>query len=179
MTAHIILLPERLASITKEIAEQKIEAKFFPAIIHHVPCTGIVRAHKSVIQYAKENDLEMVPIVEDDVKFTAPGAWDYFIKTIPETFDVYAAGISIGKPDSNNVVKKFAGAFCYIVHRHFYNTFLNFNEQINIATNMQNKGLFIVCNPMVAKTHDGFSYHRKAFINHDHYFRNYTYLVSK
>ena len=36
-----------------------------------------------IVQWAKDNNMESVTIGEQDLMFTAPDAWDYYLKQMP------------------------------------------------------------------------------------------------
>lgn len=158
--------------LQKEIASQGIDPVYWPAVHHHNPRTGVSRAHKQIVKWARQNRIEEVLILEDDVHFTAPGAIEYFIKNKPATYDLYLGGYLIGKPDAENKVRRFAGTHCWMIHSRFYSTVLSVNEGLNIDTALQKKGNYYVCNPMIATVHDSYSDRLKAFTNHDKYFRD-------
>ena len=50
---------------------------------------SISASHKMIVQWAKDNNMESVTIGEQDLMFTAPDAWDYYLKQMPQSFDVY------------------------------------------------------------------------------------------
>ena len=62
---------------------------------------SISASHKMIVQWAKDNNMESVTIGEQDLMFTAPDAWDYYLKQMPQSFDVYL-GCSYVPPISNN-----------------------------------------------------------------------------
>jgi GR25 family glycosyltransferase involved in LPS biosynthesis len=99
---------------------------------------NISEAHKGCIRKAQEDDLPRVMVLEDDVKFSAPGAYNEFIRLsyhLPEDWDIYIGGsydyyhakteehgTHISEPLTK--LRKFAGLHCYMVNKKFYKTFL-------------------------------------------------------
>lgn len=158
---HLIHNSERLErkeSFTREFAEQGIslgDVNIWDAIFGHHPFTNIAKAHKQIIQYAKDNNLPDVTILEDDVKFTSPRAFNYFIENKPEDFDIYLGGLQIGLVEDGKT-NDFAGLHCYIMHERFYDTFLSMPEAMDIDRNLKGRGIFKVCTPMVCTQQTGF-----------------------
>lgn len=106
-------------------------------------------------------------IAEDDIKFTAPFAFNHFLKQKPREFDLYLGGIYHGTIHSENTVEDFAGLTLYIIHQTFYDTFLSAGENTDLDRELAGKGKFIVCNPFAAIQHNGYSDNKKEFINYD------------
>lgn len=50
---------------------------------------GINKAHKQIVEYAKQEGLPEVLIFEDDIRFCGKGAFDYYIANKPKDFDIY------------------------------------------------------------------------------------------
>lgn len=162
MTLHIINLPhrtDRLLKLREELADQGItDFRIWDGIIHPTsPKTGISQAHKQIIQYALEKELSEILIAEDDVKFTAPGAFAHFMINKPKLYDLYLGGISYGNLKEDKTVEDFAGLLLYMVHERFYRTFLSINEKQHIDRGLRDKGRYIVCDPQPAIEQDGHS----------------------
>jgi hypothetical protein len=115
--------------------------------------------------------LEEVLIAEDDVKFTAPYAFDYFLLQKPKDFDIYLGGISYGQIDSEGVTSDFSGLHLYIIKSRFYDEFLALDETIDIDRTLAGKGKFIVCNPFVAIQHNGYSDNKQRHEDLSLYFK--------
>lgn len=64
-----------------EFTEQGISNyKFWDAIVLKDSVVDSISAsHKMIIQYAKDNGLKKVCIAEQDLTFTCPTAWQYFL----------------------------------------------------------------------------------------------------
>jgi hypothetical protein len=121
------------------------------------PKEGINAAHRQIVEFAQLSQWPMVAIAEDDIKFTHPNSWNYFISQIPKDFDIYLSMIFLGEPDENHVVKAFTGMTLYIVHERFYDTFLSVNPKEHIDHALAGLGRYIVCHPFVATQHNGLS----------------------
>ena len=114
MQFNVIHLPNRIdrwSLIQKEISDQKIsDVRFWNGIIDNtLPCRGISRAHKQIVTWARDQDYEEVLIAEDDIRFTALGAFQYFLKNKPTDFDIYLGGITWGTVKNNQTVNDFSG----------------------------------------------------------------------
>jgi hypothetical protein len=83
------------------------------------PKRGIAKAHKQIIQWASNQNLPSILIAEDDIKFTAKRAFEYFIKNEPPDFDLYLGGITYGKINTDNSVTDFAGTHLYKINKKF------------------------------------------------------------
>jgi hypothetical protein len=177
MIINIIHLPERLdrwLTLQKELEEQGItEYKIWDGIIDdgHNTTRAISRAHKQIIQFAKEIGLPEVMIAEDDVQFISPGAFNYFLENKPPDFDIYLASVYHGIIKEDSSVTDFSGLTLYIVKSKFYDQFLAVNENEDLDRALKNKGKFIICNPFAAIQYNGYSDHLKKYCNYDWYLR--------
>jgi len=168
MTLHIIHLPERidrLELLQKELEQESItDYKIWNGIVDpSKTARGISRSHKQIVRFALENGLTEVLIGEDDLHFTAPGAFAYFMSQKPTDYDIYLGGPSHGKLDAANKVNDFAGLLLYVIHHRFYETFLSIPENQHIDRGLRYKGEFIVCNPWPVIEHSGYSDNLKEY----------------
>lgn len=154
-----------------ELHAQHITAyKVWDGIIDNErPCRGISLAHKQIVVNAKERGLKEVIICEDDIKFSAPGAYAFFLQNRPADFDIYLAGVTHGKLNENNIVKDFSGLTLYIVHERFYDVFLSINENEHLDRGLKNKGRYAVCNPFTVTQYNGYSDNEKRYCDYSFY----------
>ncbi|HRN91896.1 MAG TPA: hypothetical protein PLE75_02765 [Ferruginibacter sp.] len=166
---HLSKREDRLALLKDQLIIQGIsDYKLWEGIVDKSnPAKGISKAHKQIVAWAKKEKLKSIVIAEDDVKFTAKGAYNYFIKNKPTQYDLYLGGIYYGKIKEDHTVSDFAGMMLYIIHERFYDVFLSVHEESDIDRSLANKGTFVVCNPFVAIQHEGYSDNKKAFVNYD------------
>ncbi len=182
MKAHVIHLPEaehRLHNLMKQVHEQKFDVVLETAFKHlEFPFMNVNASHKAIVRNAFHEDLPMVLIMEDDVCFSAPGAFDYFIQNIPEDFDVYLSSVYNGEIDPvTNTVQDFAGMHCYIVHSRFYLDFLNVSDNAHIDRALAAaRGKYVVCNPFVAYQMDGYSYNKGMIDQYGHLMQGRTFF---
>lgn len=160
---------QRQKALIPRLEEQGVQYEWNYGIIDKmIPFAGISRSHKSIVRKARSRKDKMCCIAEDDIVFTAPGAWQHFLNNMPEDFDLYLGGISNGHIALNNTCKDFRGLFLYIIHERFYDTFLEIQEKQNIDAELANKGKYIVCNPFAAIHADGYSHHHGAKKTYGH-----------
>lgn len=128
---------------------------------------AISHAHKQIVRHAWKHHWPEVLIAEDDLKFTASGALDYFLWNKPANFDLYLGSIYYGNIREDHTVNDFAGLTLYIIHERFYETFLNVSESEDIDRALKDKGKFVVCEPFVAVQHSGYSDHVNRLCNYE------------
>jgi len=158
--------PEDYGRLLGEFIEQGISRyKFWDAICNKDSVVkSINSSHKMIVQWAKENNLPYVIVAEQDLHFTAKGAWDYFIGKMPSEFSLYLACTYI-PPISNNQVN---GFHLYIVHEKFYDKFLSVPDDQHIDTAMNDiKGDYKFCYPFPALQRSGWSFNNKAICNYN------------
>lgn len=179
MELNIIHLPRRLDRKDKLLSElrgQEIsEVRWWDGIEEGLPLRDIARAHKRIVAWAKKERLPSVLIAEDDLAFTAIGAFRHYLQQIPADYDLYLGAIHSGKIQSDRSVKDFSGTALYMIHARFYDTFLSINENMNIDRALAGKGKFMVCHPLVARQANGFSDNSGRFIDYRPYNRRYRF----
>jgi hypothetical protein len=168
---NIIHLPhrsDRWNLLQTELSQQHISnTKMWNGIVDEaLPCKGISKAHKQIISWAKGNGLEDVLIAEDDLHFSAAGAFDHFINCKPFDFDIYLGGISWGSIRSDGSVHDFSGTTLYFANERFYDTLLNLPEDKDYDRAMAGLGRFFVCMPMVVMQHNGFSDNHQRHVDY-------------
>jgi len=142
----------------EELRNQQIEQfEFWDGIYLPSIKKSINLAHKQIVEYANVAGWEEVMIAEDDIKFSSPGAWDYFLSRKPGNYDLYLGGVFLGQPDESGIVKDFTGLTLYCVNQKFYNTFLGVPEEEHLDIALAGLGKYVVCDPFVVTQHDGWS----------------------
>lgn len=146
-----------METLLKEIETQGLDYQLWEAeIVPKKPYAGVMRSHKKIVAWAKEQGLPEVCIMEDDIKFACPGAWQYYLSKKPEDFDLYLGGIYSGTI-SKGVTKDFSALHLYIVHERFYDTFLLTPEGNHMDRGLANRGVYKVCYPYAAIQYGGYS----------------------
>lgn len=160
MTCHIIhdsSRADRWETLQKEIETQGLDYQLWEADKStKKPHVNIMRSHKAIVRWARDNGLPEVCILEDDIKFCDKGAFQYFLDSKPEDFDLYLGGIYSGKI-INGVVKDFSALHLYIVNEGFYNRFLEASETNHLDRGLGGWGIYKVCQPYAAIQYGGFS----------------------
>src|ERR1700749_433634 len=140
--------------MTELSAQEITDYEIWPCIILSDVVESINASHKMIVQWAKDNGLPEVCIAEDDLMFTAPGAWKYFLSKKPKFFNLYLAGcyspIKHGwDEDQYSYTLEPVGFHCYIIHERYYDTFLATPSNLHIDTAQKTIGIK-VCYPMAA-----------------------------
>lgn len=177
---NIITLPHRVdrhESFKKEMLEQGIEYNIRNGVEDkQFPYRGINRAHKLVVEWAKSEGLKNVIIAEDDIKFSAPGAWNYFMSQIPESYDLFFGMIYAGSvSDKNKILNGFSGMTLYSVHERFYDFFLKLPDADHIDRRLGRSAFiheYFICDPNVCYQSGGYSDNKKQTLYYDEYTKN-------
>ena len=149
--------PDRWQTLMHELNRQEIkDYQIWPAILDSPICKGVSRAHKQIVQAAKESGLPEVIIAEDDIKFPAEDGYKYFLSKKPDSFDLYLGGIYRGEIKDGKTTD-FSGLHLYIISAKFYDTFLSIDETKHLDTELKDKGDYHVCYPFAAIQYSGFS----------------------
>lgn len=170
---------DRLELLQQEQWEQGFKMRLWDAIIDKHPQTGISKAHKQIVFWAKYTGQKEVCIAEDDVSFCGPGAYEYFLSNKPNDYDLYLGGIYKGLIREDSTVEKFSCLHLYIIHERFYKTFLKADEKENIDIWLGGKGKFVVCDPLAAIQHDTPSDNNKTRIRQENYLHKFRYYNGK
>ncbi|MBS1520577.1 MAG: hypothetical protein JST50_06245 [Bacteroidetes bacterium] len=166
---HLSHRRDRLDLLKGELQNQNIfEYKMWDGIIDPtIPARGISQAHKQIVKYARKEKMSEILIVEDDIHFTAEGAFQFFINNKPPDYDIFLGSIYEGNIRKDNTVDDFSGLTIYIINERFYDIFISAPENVNLDRALYNKGKFVVCNPFIAIQHNGFSDNLKRFCNYE------------
>lgn len=158
---------ERYESFMKQFQEHGIMDYMVwdATVLIHSVVESINESHKKIVRYAKEKELPMVCIMEDDIQFTAPDAWQYFLNNMPESFDLYLGcnySIPIGQ------TKNVTGFHLYVISQGFYDRFLSVPNNVHIDTAMDElEGDYHFCYPYPALQSAGFSANNSAYSNYN------------
>lgn len=159
---------ERLPRLMNEIKTQNIDYNLWEGVFDPKSVIRSINlAHKKIVQYAKDTNMECICIAEDDVQFTCPTSYKYFIENIPQEYDLYLGGIYLGDIQEDKSVKHFTGMHLYIIHNKFYDTFLSTDPNTHIDIALADLGYYKVCNPFAAIQFNGFSANTGKEENYD------------
>lgn len=120
-------------------------------------------SHKAIVRYAKEQWLKEIAIAEDDLQFTAPGAWEFFLKNKPEVYDLYLACSYL--PLHSGLV---CGFHLYFISEKFYDQFLSVPDNLHIDTAMEGlKGNYVFCYPFPALQRPSWSANNREKVDYN------------
>lgn len=168
----------RLPNLLKELKEQGIEDYILWDGIHDTTSIkkSINLSHKQIVRSAKEIGLDFVIIAENDLVFTHPDSWNYYIVNKPLDFDIYLSMVFLGQIDENNEVKDFNGLTLYCVAKRFYDTFLSVPDDEHLDKALANLGKYVVCDPFVAKQSNGISGNTGKYEEYDRLYEGREFL---
>lgn len=89
---------------------------------------GVGRSFKKIVRWAKESGLDRVTIGEDDLLFSDPDAWNYYMENIPKDYDIYLGGIYDGKISEGRIIKGYAGHTLITISNRCFDFFLSAEE---------------------------------------------------
>lgn len=171
---------ERIISIVRQSKQMGLILRFWEGEIFRGNFVdgriGVCRAFKRIVRWAKENNLDRVTIGEDDLVFSSPNAWKYYVANIPEDYDIYYGGIYDGEISEGRIVKGYAGHTIITVHNRFYDFFLSADEEpLHLDRWLGqycSEYKFIVCIPFVVTQIQGYSDNHKNMANHSSFLEN-------
>ena len=136
----------RIPELEKQFREQGItnfELVFGENISenkHEKPHTIIANGHKAIVE--RNLDKPYITIVEDDILFTSPNSWRYYVdsfKYLPDDWDIYLGGVykpsyvsDINIADRLSTCSDYSGLHFYTIHQRFYKDFLKTPKNAHI-----------------------------------------------
>lgn len=171
---------ERYNNLLIELKEQGInDFVLHPGIYNpDNPKKAIHEGHRDIVQLAKDNNWENVIIAEDDIKFTNPNSWQYFLSQIPEVYDLFFGLLYQGEIKDNRVVNGFNGCMTlYVVHNRFYDTFLSQPVDTHVDVQLGNvcfQHEFKIIPQYCVIQRGGYSLNRREIQFYDVYLENKT-----
>jgi GR25 family glycosyltransferase involved in LPS biosynthesis len=180
---------EKLQHTLEEVTKLRdVQYEVISAIYDTNPLKGCTLSHLKCVDYARQNNLESVMILEDDVVFE-DNVQDVLEKSLQEvqTFEwniLYLGGLikSESKCVSPNLihVNRVNTTHAYIIHNRFYDVVLNVDTDIIIDCSYRELSRtypMYMCNPIVAYQKPGYSLLQRRDVNYkrdmqDHFKRN-------
>jgi len=155
---------DRREAVTEQMEQEHCSYRFWDGVEGKVPKQNIHKAHKQIVAWAKEMKMQKVVIAEDDLKWCAPGAWNYFLDNEPPDCDMYIASYYSGSQDENFQVKGFRGMTLYILYEKAYDLFLSLSENLHIDGALaMSSAKIVVCPRFAAIQTPSFSDQRKRY----------------
>lgn len=179
---------ERALSIVKQSKQHKFAVRFWPGNTDEkvFRAGNISRAFKQIVRFAKENNLPMATIAEDDMVLVSPGAWKYYVDNLPDDFDIYSGGVYSAQIQENRIMNGYSGNTLITVHKRFYDFFLSASEDPQgLAGGHLDRWLgnfafekkYIVCIPFVVKQIGGYSDNHRKINLLDMYEKSWEYFT--
>ena len=164
---------EKYGHLLDELIQQGItNYRIWDIVLMPNVVESINASHKQIIKWAKDNKQKEVCIFEEDVMFSYPNGWQYFLKNKPENFDVYIAGSYLTDNRYNweyplVKVNSWVGSHCIIVAEKYYDTLLSLSNTDHIDTANEGLGDFYVCFPFPCLQRPGFSANNMAVVDYN------------
>lgn len=167
---------DRSESIIQQSKDIGFAVRFWEGIATpHAPFIGISESFKKIVRWAKDNRLPYVLVGEDDLKFTHPKAFEYYLQNRPKFhthYDLYFGMIYEGEIDNNNrLFQGFSGMTLLTVSSRFYDFFLDIRNTNNIDRELgkfAQEKTYLVCPEFVCYQSDGFSDNKKNDATYGH-----------
>jgi len=168
---------KRRQSYLEEMATQRAKFVVHDGFVDRPVFKGISKSHKQIVQYAKDNNLPSIVIMEDDCKFTHPDSYKYFLKNTPQDYDLYFGLIYHGSINEEyRVMNGFSGGLTlYRINRRFYDTFLSVSYKNHLDNQLGELAWnhkYYVCPEFCCTQPGGYSYNHRRELYYDEYLRN-------
>lgn len=164
---------DRLLSVAKQAKWQNIPLRIWNGIdAEPTTAQGINKAHKQIVQFAKDNNQHRVIIAEDDIIFTADNAYAYFLSQMPSSYDLFFAMSYSAEIKENKILNGFSGMTMYVVHEKFYDFFLGIPDHVHIDRFLGQFAFereYLLCEPYVALQSGGYSENLRREMHYEAY----------
>lgn len=153
---------DRRQSLVKHLEPFGCLYRFWSAVDKNIPLRfyNITASHKMIVADAKQNGYEVCLIAEDDLRFSCPGALQYFIDNTPDSYDMYFGMIYTGNIADRRITHGFTGLQFYAIHEKFYDTFLSADDKRHLDQWLGERchefDLY-VCEPFICASESGHS----------------------
>lgn len=186
---HILHLPDntedektnsvsrkRLENLIEELEHQKIsDYSIIEGFYEKINTKkAIHKGHRLIVELAKKQNFPNCIIAEDDIVFTSPNSYKYFINNIPESYDIFSGLMYVGQSDENNKILNGASGIMtlYSIHSRFYDFFLSLDVDTHIDRDLGNTAFeheYYVCDKVVCIQRGGYSFNLKKEMYYDDY----------
>lgn len=161
---------ERILSLCHQSKEHGFAIRFWEGEYTPQAFFGITASFKKIVRWAKETNQQMVCIGEDDLLFTAPGAWQYYLDNMPSDFDIYSGGIYSGQIQDGRIVNGYSGNTLITVHEKFYDFFLGVRDDYHLDRTLGSFAFeknYRIVKPFVVIQLSGFSDNHRRQTSHE------------
>jgi hypothetical protein len=170
---------EKYPLLIAELSRQGLteeDYEIWPCMLVGSVIESINASHKMIIQKAKDEAMEDICVMEDDVLFPSSDGFRYFLDSKPPfPWRVYLAGayaVEWYKP-LPRWVTHFVGMHCYLMNRIFYDVFLDIPSDKHIDTAVSDMIKqwdisVICCYPMAAIQRKGWSQNNMKEVDYNY-----------
>lgn len=182
---NIIHLPHREDRLNNLKAEAKSQKDFnyqlWEGVISTTPAKGINQSHCNIVRWAKENSLPYVIIAEDDLVFSCPDSWQYFLSKLPppNQYDLFLGMVYSADIEDGKITNGFSGLTMYSVPAHFFDFFLSIPDHVHLDRHLGMTAFehrYLVCEPMVCLQTGGYTDNLKREMHYKPYLDDKEFL---
>lgn len=155
---------DRLLSVSKQARDQGFALKIWRGEEGDLPYKNINKSFRKIVQYGRDNGDEYTIIMEDDCIFHSFQSFGYYMKNMPEKFDLYLGMIYSGTVDGSRVTNGYSGNTLVCIHSRFYDTFLSAPSDVHYDRWCGLQAFrreYYVCYPFVCRQMNGYSDNRR------------------
>ncbi len=169
---------ERVLSVCQQSKEQGFALRFWEGIIDpRGGWAGINLSFRKIVEWAKENNEPRVTIGEDDILFSAPLAWQYYLDNIPDEYDIFSGGVYSAQVENGRIMNGYSGHTLITIKNTFYDEFLRISKEAldNSRHLDRNLGMYAfeknyrIINPFVCSQLEGYSDNHRRETKHASY----------
>lgn len=169
---------QRVLSICQQSKEYGFAVRFWEGVIDpRGGWAGINQSFRKIVEWAKENNLPYVTIGEDDLIFSAPGAWEYYLENMPKEFDIYSGGIYSGQITEGRIMNGWSGNTLVTINSTFYDEFLKISQEALDGSDHLDRRMgryafrqnYRICIPFVVYQLQGYSDNHRRETKHKAY----------
>lgn len=177
--------------LRQELESQNIDLSnvtFIPPVYMENPKNGVSAAHKNCIRYAKEKGWKRVIVMENDIRFTHPNSFNFFLEgfnELPDDWEIYLGGAYSYKFRENinenlHHITNFHAFHLYAVNSEYYDGYLNIRDDWHIDVALGYEANTYLRFPIPSIQHNGYSESFKRDLEHDYWTKKlYLYNGSK
>lgn len=137
---------------------------------------AIHKGHKLIVQLAKEQGMGNVIVAEDDLVFSSPNSYSYFLSQIPEDYDLFV-GLIYDWPgqvnEQHRILNGMSGTHTLLsINSRFFDFILSQPDDVHCDRNLGQyayKFKYYVCNPMVVTQRGGYSFNLRRSMFYEVY----------
>lgn len=170
----------RLGRLMKELEGQGIkDYTIMPGFYDPVNTKeAIHKGHRMIVELAKKQGFENCIIAEDDIVFSSPNSYKYFLSCIPDSYDLFCGLFYAGELKDNRVMNGASGIMTlYSIHNRFYDFFLSLNNNTHIDRELGLTAFeheYYVVSPECVKQRGGYSHNLKRDMYYEPYLEGKT-----